>query len=111
YNDTDWQTFRKTFGLAQYSSGSFKEVHPGPGLGGACDDPGWGYGDAEAALDVEWASAAAPDAAIVLASCNDTTNFGGFIALQNLLTNGSPLPSVVSISYGEAETASGAAFN
>jgi uncharacterized repeat protein (TIGR01451 family) len=106
----DWTTFRQTFGLDQYSSGSLTQVHPAPG-GGLCIDPGINGDDIEAALDVEWASAAAPNAAIVMASCADTTTFGGFIALQNLLTNGGPLPSVVSISYGESETVSGAAFN
>ncbi|HEY6343299.1 MAG TPA: protease pro-enzyme activation domain-containing protein [Bryobacteraceae bacterium] len=112
YNGTgDWTTFRQTFGLDQYSSGSLTQAHPAPGKGGVCIDPGTNGDDGEAALDVEWASAAAPNAAIVMASCADTTNFGGFIALQNLLTNGGPLPSVVSISYGESETVSGAAFN
>lgn len=114
YNDTgDWQTFRKTFGLNQYQYGSLTQVHPAPGKGGStCTDPGIAGAADEAALDVEWASAAAPDAAIVMASCADTsTNFGGFIALQNLLNNGGPLPSVVSISYGESETDNGAASN
>ena len=46
-----------------------------------------------------------------MASCANTTNFGGFIALQNLLTNGGALPSVVSISYGSSETSWGAAGN
>ena len=94
YNGTgDWQTFRKTFGLDQYTAGSLTQVHPAAGKGGACQDPGISGAEMEAALDVEWASAAAPDATLVLASCEDTTNFGGFIALQNLLTNGGPLPS------------------
>ncbi len=108
----DWGAFRGAFGLAKYANGSLTVVHPAPGTGGAaCVDPGVSGADVEAAIDVEWASAAAPDAAIVMASCADTTNFGGFIALQNLLTNGGPLPSVVSISYGESETDSGAAQN
>ncbi|SPF33820.1 NHL repeat containing protein (modular protein) [Candidatus Sulfopaludibacter sp. SbA4] len=112
YNGTgDWDVFRTTFGLDQYPNGSLTQVHPGPGKGGACLAPGINGAEAEAAIDVEWASAAAPNAAIVMASCADTTNFGGFIALQNLLTNGGPLPSVVSISYGESETDSGAAGN
>jgi uncharacterized repeat protein (TIGR01451 family) len=111
YNGTgDWAVFRQTFGLTQYPDATLTQVHPGPGAG-LCSDPGINSDDVEAALDVEWASAAAPDAAIVMASCADTTNFGGFIALQNLLTNGGPLPSVVSISYGQSETDSGAAFN
>jgi len=58
----------------------------------------------EAALDVEWSSAAAPNAAIQLASCVDTAlNFGGFIALEGLLEESTP-PDLVSISYGESES-------
>jgi subtilase family serine protease len=108
---SDWGVFRQTFGLNQYPYGSLTQVHPAAGAGGACIDPGVNADDGEAAIDVEWASAAAPDAAIVMAACADTTNFGGFIALQNMLTNGGPLPSVVSISYGETEAKDGAAFN
>ncbi len=113
YNGTgDWSTFRGTFGLSRsYPSGSLTQVHPAAGAGGACVDPGINGDDAEAAIDVEWATAAAPNAAIVLASCNDTTNFGGFIALQNMLTNGGPVPGIVSVSYGESETENGATFN
>lgn len=113
YNGTgDWDVFRQTFGLDQYTHGSLAQVHPEPGPGGsACDDPGMNNDDIEAALDVEWASAAAPDATIVMASCAGTTNFGGFIALENLLSNGGPLPGVVSISYGEMETSTGATLN
>jgi subtilase family serine protease/sugar lactone lactonase YvrE len=113
YNGTgDWQVFRNTFGLsAQFPSGSLTQVHPAGGASGTCGDPGINDDASEAALDVEWSSAAAPNAAIVMASCEDTTVFGGFIALQNMLTNGGPLPSVVSISYGQSETEDGAAFN
>ncbi len=65
----------------------------------------------EAILDAEWASAAAPSAAIELASCADTsTTFGGLIALQNLI-NGSAPPAIISISYGECEAENGAAAN
>jgi subtilase family serine protease len=83
-----------------------------PGFQGNPSDPGYGD-DAEAAIDVEWSSAAAPNAAIVLAACTDTsTTFGGLIALENVL-NGpfQNLPSVVSISFGEAEASNGAAAN
>ncbi|HLH17156.1 MAG TPA: protease pro-enzyme activation domain-containing protein [Bryobacteraceae bacterium] len=112
YNGTkDWNTFRTTFGLDRYTHGSLTQVHPAAGNGGTCYAPGVNGAASEAALDVQWASAAAPDAAIVMASCADTTNFGGFIALQNMLTNGGPLPSVVSISYGESETDAGTTFN
>lgn len=123
YAAGDWNIFRKTFGLARaYPYGTFTEIHPpaGAAVGGvaaeACTDPGANADDGEAILDAEWASAAAPNAAIVLASCSNTANFGGFIALQNLLTNGTGvgggvLPGVVSISYGDSEPNLGAATN
>lgn len=120
YSTGDWTVFRKTFGLARsYPYGTFAQVSPtgavpctNPGFQGNPSDPGYGD-DGEAALDVEWATAAAPNAAIVLAACADTdTTFGGLIALQNVLNGPSAsLPSVVSISYGEAEAYNGAAAN
>jgi subtilase family serine protease len=120
YSTNDWTTFRKTFGLASaYPSGSLSQVSPqgalncaNPGFQGKSTDPGYGD-DPEAAIDVEWASAAAPNAAIILAACTDTaTTFGGLIALENVL-NGprENLPSVVSISYGEAEASNGQTAN
>lgn len=39
------------------------------------------------------------------------TNFGGFIAIQNVLTTFAPPPGVISISYGESEDPAGASFN
>jgi subtilase family serine protease len=119
YSTTDWTIFRKTFGLTRpYPYGSLSQVSPTGAI--ACTNPGFqgtrtqpGYGDdGEAAIDVEWATAAAPNAAIILAACTDTTTFGGLIALVNTL-NGplENLPSVVSISYGEAEASNGAASN
>jgi len=110
YNTADWTTFRSTLGLSGFTAASFTQVHPAPGTAGACNDPGATGDDGEATLDVEWASAGAPSAAIVLASCANTTNFGAFIAMQNLLTNGTP-PSIMSLSYGGAEVAEGAGAN
>jgi hypothetical protein len=110
YSTSDWNTFRKAFGLSGYDAGTFTQVHP---LGtAACSAPGVVPGnEGEAELDVEWASAAAPSANIVLAACADTTTaFGGLLALQNLI-NSTPLPQVVSISYGECETANGSTAN
>ena len=67
--------------------------------------------DAEAILDAEWASAAAPSAAIQMVACADTaTTFGGLIAFENLI-NGNAPPSIVSISYGQCETVNGEAAN
>ena len=119
YSTGDWTVFRKIFGLARaYPHGSLSQVSPtgavtctNPGFQGSPGNPGYGD-DGEAAIDVEWASAAAPNAAIVLAACEDTTAFGGLIALENVLNGPSGnLPSVVSISYGEAEAFNGAANN
>jgi subtilase family serine protease len=111
YNSADWDTFRSTFGLSQYTSGSLSTLHPG-GAAGNCQNPGTSSGDdGEATLDAEWASAAAPGASIVLASCADTrTTFGGMIALQNLIGGANP-PNVISISYGQCEAENGAASN
>jgi len=109
YSTTDWSTFRSTFGLSGYTSGSFTQVHPTGAS--ACTNPGTVNGnEGEAELDAEWASAAAPSAAIELASCKDTTTFGGLLALENLINGASP-PAIVSISYGECEAENGASAN
>jgi len=111
YSVNDFNTFRSAFGLAtQYPSGSLVTVHP-TGAAGACSDPGVNSDDVEVEIDAEWASAAAPNATIEVASCADTrTNFGGFLALQNLLAQKTP-PAIVSISYGESEPLNGATAN
>jgi len=114
YSTADWTTFRSTFGLSGYTSGSFTQVHPAPKSGtNNCANPGVVVGnDGEAILDAEYASAAAPNAAIELASCADTsTTFGGLIALQNLLNASFTPPALVSISYGECEAENGATAN
>ncbi|HVP53154.1 MAG TPA: protease pro-enzyme activation domain-containing protein, partial [Terriglobales bacterium] len=111
FSTDDWVTFRSTFGLAGFTSGSFSQVHPAPPSGSNnCSDPGVNGDEGEAILDAEYASAAAPGAAIEVASCKNTTTFGGLIALQNLI-NGSSPPPVVSISYGECEALNGATAN
>jgi hypothetical protein len=116
YTTADWTTFRSTFGLdSQFPAGSLTQIHPQPAAGGPnCTDPGAGAAAVEATLDAEWASATAPNAAIIVASCADNsqvTNPGVFFALQNLLNNGGPLPAIISISYGASETVSGATYN
>src|SRR5580692_2218903 len=100
YSSADWDTFRSTFGLSQYTSGSLTTLHPTAGTSN-CGNPGIVAGDdSEAILDAEWASAAAPNAAIIVAACADSrVTFGGFIAVQNLV-NGTAPPSIISISYG-----------
>jgi hypothetical protein len=113
YTTDDWTKFRSTFGLTSaYPSGSLAQVHPASTPTNNCTDPGPSSATGEETLDVEWASAGAPNAAMELASCSDTTtNFGGFIALQNILNASGTPPAVVSISYGEGEPLVGAAFN
>ena len=119
YTLGDWSYFRKVAGLARaYPYGSVSQTHPAPPTGpNNCTDPGdLNDGtDDEVAIDMEWASAAAPNAAIQVAVCKDTgSTFGGLIALQNLLnapgasTTG---PAIVSISYGESESQNGATQN
>jgi len=111
---SDWNSFRSKFGLSSYTAGTITTVHPAPPSGpNNCSRPGViAPNDAEAILDAEWASAAAPSAAIKMASCKDTsTTFGGLIAVQNLINAKSGPPAIMSISYGQCETVNGAAAN
>ncbi|HVW11041.1 MAG TPA: S53 family peptidase [Bryobacteraceae bacterium] len=111
YRASDWTTFRTTFGLSQYTNGSLSQVQPAPSGGPACFAPTVNSDDIEAILDVEWASAAAPDAAIESATCADTkTTPGIYLATQNVV-NSSSAPAIVSMSYGLCEAYNGAAAN
>ena len=112
FKASDWTTFRSTFGLSTYTFGSLTTVHPNTTSShNNCVDPGVNGDDGEAILDAEWASAAAPNASIELASCQDTsTTFGILIALQNVINAPSP-PPIISISYGQCEAYNGAAAN
>jgi Pro-kumamolisin, activation domain/HYDIN/CFA65/VesB-like, Ig-like domain/Cep192 domain 4 len=107
YKTSDWTTFRSKFGLASaYPHGSLSQVHPG-----GCTNPGVNADDSEAEIDAEWASAGAPSAAIKVASCRSTSaTFGGFIAMENLLSSGIP-PAIMSVGYGDSESDLGAAGN
>jgi hypothetical protein len=113
YSAADWSTFRSTLGLASaYPNGTLAQVHPPITPTNNCVDPGVNGDDSEAAIDVEWASAGAPSAAIELASCADTeTNWGAWVALQNLLNGSGPPPAIVSISYGSSESNYGSGGN
>lgn len=115
HSSSDWTKFRNEFGLSGYASGNLKTVHPAPPSGtNNCHNPGVNPNgdDGEATLDAEWASAAAPNATIEVAACDDTsTMFGGEIALQNLLNESAKPPALVSISYGECEAENGATAN
>jgi hypothetical protein len=102
----DVTRFRNAF-LPADAKGSFSILHPLDG-GVACDDPGMNGDEGEAALDAEWAGAAAPDADIVLASCADNgATFGPFMAAARLLEggpDGSLPPPIWSLSYGACES-------
>jgi subtilase family serine protease len=118
FANSDWSTFRKEFGLSRaFPEGNLQVAHPN------CADPGSNPDDGETAIDVEWSSAAAPNATIFLAACLDgagssIASFGGFIAYENLL-NGAPglngvsgnIPKVFSLSFGDSETDLGANDN
>lgn len=110
YSVGDWQVFRKAFGLTRtYPYATLTQANPAGT--NTCTDPGVNTNDTEAAIDVEWALAAAPNANIVNAACRASGGvFGGFVALANLLQSDNP-PKVVSISYGSPETSLGAAYN
>jgi subtilase family serine protease len=87
-------------------------VHPASTPTNNCTNPGINPDDGEASLDAEWSSAAAPNAAIELISCADTTTtFGGIIAVQNLINASATPPAIMSMSYGECEALTGAAAN
>jgi len=109
YSIDDWNVFRKTFGLSRvYPYGTLTNVHPTGTM--TCTAPGANGDDGEAAIDSEWATAAAPNAAIINAACKGGSQFGGFIAMTNMLQQANH-PTIFSISYGEAEASDGATEN
>jgi len=103
--ENDVATYKAQF-LGKYS-GTMKTTHPNSG--GNCTNPGTNGDDGEADLDAEVAGAAAPDATIEVATCADTSTFGGLIAIENLMEAGPP--AVISMSYGECEVVNGDAAN
>jgi subtilase family serine protease len=106
----DWSNYQKTFGLTTYG-GTLTTVHPDDA--GNCTNPGTNGDDIEADLDAEMVTAFAPGATVEVASCASGTplaSFGGLIALENLVSAGSP-PPVISMSYGVCEVLSGASLN
>ncbi|HEY3937684.1 MAG TPA: protease pro-enzyme activation domain-containing protein [Bryobacteraceae bacterium] len=116
-----WNEFRKMFGLARaYPYGTMAQIQPQPTSSGPsgpdgyvnCYDPGINSNDTEAVLDVEWVSAAAPNAAVWMITCADTEiDFGAFIGVQNLINTAGPYPDTISVSYGESEPEDTASYN
>lgn len=107
----DIATFRKAFGPAN-AIGKVTYAQPTNGLpnDASCAAPGFLPDEGEAALDAEWAGAAAPDANVIVASCADSAvNFGPFIAAQNILANNVNNVTIMSLSYGGCEASQGTA--
>ena len=103
----DINTFRSTFGLPALGA-NYSAVHPGN-----CTDPGNRNDgtDGEVELDIEWAGAAAPGAALHMASCADSnTSFGVLIAAQRL-NSANDAAKLWSVSYGLCEAEQGSTLN
>jgi subtilase family serine protease len=97
----DWQDFRTSFGLDKFTRGTFRQIYPG------CANPGQNGDETEAALDVEWSSAAAPDAQIELSACANTATTAGLdLAILGLIEFAPP--DIITDSYGLCETITGA---
>ena len=106
----DFNSFRSVFGLSGYKSGSLSITHPASSGTNNCSNPGINGDSTEASLDAEWASAAAPNAAIEMISCaSSLPTFGGLIAFQNLINASSTPPAIMSMSYGVCEALTPAA--
>jgi len=102
YAPSDWQTFRLTFGLDKFTQGSFAQIYPA-----GCANPGQNGDEIEAALDVEWASATAPDAHVELSACANTASTSGLdLAILGLIDTAPP--DIITDSYGLCETITGA---
>jgi len=114
-NPGDWDNLRQVFNLAKYG-GTFSQINPAPPSGPTnCNDPAITmYGESyETISDAEWATAIAPGANIVVASCTGyeadgstpaTDNFFGGVYLASLnLINSDARPDIISASYGYGE--------
>jgi subtilase family serine protease len=103
----DWTTFRNTFNLnsAPFSgTATLTALHPD----GCTHSVNVAQDEADA--DVEYSSAAAPDANILFVSCDAGFPGGIIAALTGTLALPNP-PGVISISYGECEAQLGPAAN
>jgi subtilase family serine protease len=104
-NTADWNTFTTEFQLTKFG-GTVSVTHPN--IANNCTDPGVNPDDGEVELDMQWATAAAPGAPLIVATCG--TASGVFIAIENIVAS-SPHPYIMSVSYGECEAALGVAGN
>jgi subtilase family serine protease len=96
----DWDTFRNAFNLNSppfAGTATLTALHPNGCSHSVQDDT-----QSEATIDVEYSSAAAPDAHILLVSCDAGLPGGIIEALTGTLALPTP-PGVISISYGRCE--------
>ncbi|MGH9690695.1 MAG: S53 family peptidase, partial [Candidatus Acidiferrales bacterium] len=107
-NLPDVTAFRNIFGLPAFTAGQYHEIETGtdPGVPPNGDE-------SEAVLDVEWAGAVAPGANIDLVVSQTTNNTFGGDTSALYVVNGSisPLPPILSYSYGECELFLGTSGN
>lgn len=102
---SSWNNFASVFNLTRYG-GSLTQTQPsGPS---ACTQPAPGPNgeDFGAIKDAEWATAIAPGASVVVATCSaaDSSNvFGGIYAAATNLINAETRPNIISVdgSLGE----------
>ncbi len=107
-NPSDVTTFRTTFGLASYHGTFTQMISTGST---ACTKPTVNAAEALTLGGAEWAGAAAPDAAVVVAGCAGAGGvYGGLIALQNLLAQPTP-PPIVEVLTSLCEASNGATAN
>jgi subtilase family serine protease len=107
----EWATFVNTFGLAKYGGKQTTAFPAGPLYCGQPGDDNDGT-DVEVALDIQYASAMAPGANVVVEACQSSySTFGGLVAVVNLVSANTITAPVLSMSYGLCEAANGAANN
>ena len=92
----DVATFDSRFGLTTPTINTYY-----PGGNPISGDAGWA---SETAMDVEWAQAMAPGATIDLVIAPDDNSTSFLASLQYAINTLSPAPSVISMSFGVAES-------
>lgn len=104
----DWTNFVSQFNLGSFG-GTFSQVQPQADGFTNCVDPNIASPNSdftETVLDAEWATAMAPGANIVVATCdsgNSNNFFGGVFTAATNLINGTSRPNIISASYGFGE--------
>lgn len=110
----DWTNFVQQFNLGSYG-GTFSQVQPQADGFTNCVDPNIAVPNSdftETVLDAEWATAIAPGANIVVATCDSSNSnnfFGGVFTAATNLINAANRPNIISASYGFGEGSTDAA--